>query len=232
MEIKLPMVNELGEKLLGLYDRYHNEDDPLLRESCCVMAYGILKGSQTLRKLFLGDDRARFEQQLSVTELFRLNNEVLFQVLSERFQQWADQNGFGPYDLEFRANGKLSGYLGVQRRIAVKASVLEEIAGNTINWRSSFQSGSVREVLLEGIGRSLLKQAVSVAGKDEKSLSYEIRTRKLRKYMDCAEIVFWIPVEMFIGKDKDKARLEPQLRLVKAISEAVTEKMAQYPFFC
>lgn len=232
MKINVPLVNEKGQKLLELYDRVRVEEDPLVRESMSEMAFKMLTGQQLLRRLFRSGSRKEFQDRLAITASFRVDKDTLFQALSDAFVQWAADTGFGPYDLDYRPNGRLSGFLAVQRRIAVKASRLEELVGGTVDWKAMMRDGSVRRVLLEGFGMSILHQAMDEIGPSgKKQLSYEIRVRTVRNHMICAEIVFYLPVEILL-KEENEPTLQNQLRLMQAVNQAITEKATRFQVFC
>lgn len=217
-----PKLNHAGQKILALFDEYHNvEATELQKESFMALAWNIIPRQQNLRTLFQQGNRDELIAAMLKVDVLRAE---LYDSICEAVDLWLYDNQCSfPHDFD---HIKRAGNIFViERRVALRATDIVKYSGLPLETIHSYFDEGVAYKMLEMME---LKKVHSIAAEkigNAKDLSVDVSVRSVRKYMVCLCVRFSIKFENAISSDG-------WLKKVASANDALTDYWATHPFLC
>lgn len=223
--VTMPKTNAAGTELIHLFDLYHAEQDPLKKEALLILAEKKIGNISGLKMKFKQDNWNDFAAGVAANRKFQPTKEDLVCAISGFLDQWAIQNTVPEFEV-FHKNMKSELYIGIQRRIGLRASTYRSWAGVTLETaHQMFEENDAASGTIHLIGLGIMNRVyLEYGGK----LQVTVERCNIRKYFPAVSCTIWIKAKLFT--DPDGAALDKTLNQVRLYLNGIVNEVSKCPF--
>lgn len=225
MALSMSKINEAGTELVHLFNLYHAEKDSLKKEAFLVLAEKKIGSNPSLKTKFKQEDFNAFIAGVMAARKFHPEEKDLVSAISEYLDQWAIQNNVPEFEiLHKRIQSEL--YIGIQRRIGLRASTYGSWAGVSLETAHQIMDqNNAAAGAIHLIGLGILNRAYNSCGE---KLTIQVDDYEIRKYFPAVSCTIWIKAKLFT--DPDGTALDKTLNQVQLYLNGIANEVSKYPF--